>query len=108
MPLQYDIITKGTGPCPKAGDSVTVRAAGFFPDGRIFWPAKGGTESFSFRVGLGHVIRGWDEAVLQMPLGEKAKIAMTSEYAYGTKGFPEWGIEPGASLVFEMELVAIN
>nr|CCC93620.1 putative peptidyl-prolyl cis-trans isomerase [Trypanosoma congolense IL3000] len=108
MPLTRDIVKEGSGPQPCAGDSVTVLAVGLFPDGKVFWPTEGDPQPFSFRVGLGHVIRGWDEGVLQMSVGEKAKLTMTSDYAYGEKGFPLWGILPGASLVFEIELLKID
>ena len=57
-------------------------------------------------VGVGQVIRGWDEGVTTMKKGEVAKIVMTSDYAYGPKGFPAWGIMPDSTLMFEIEVIS--
>lgn len=57
-----------------------------------------GQEPFAFQVGLGQVIKGWDEGVLSMKLGEKARLTCSPDYAYGARGFPAWGY-PSLSLV---------
>lgn len=64
-----------------------------------------GQQAFSFKVGLGQVIRGWDEGVLGMRLGEIARLTCTPDYAYGAGGFPAWGIQPDSTLVFEIEVL---
>jgi len=65
-----------------------------------------GQEPFSFTIGLGQVIKGWDEGVLTMKLGEVSRITCTPDYAYGSGGFPSWGILPDSTLVFEIEVLS--
>ena len=65
-----------------------------------------GQEPFSFQVGLGQVIKGWDESVIDMSIGEVAKIHCSPDYAYGAGGFPAWGIMPNSELVFEIEVLS--
>ena len=60
------------------------------------------------QVGLGMVIRGWDEGVMTMQLGELARITVSPEYAYGPGGFPAWGIDPDSELIFEIEVLSIE
>jgi FKBP-type peptidyl-prolyl cis-trans isomerase len=67
-----------------------------------------GQRVFSFKIGLGQVIRGWDEGVAQMQLGSHATLIATEDYAYGRSGFPDWGIPPSATLRFEIELLQIQ
>jgi FK506-binding protein 1 len=62
---------------------------------------------FTFTIGVGQVIQGWDEGVMQMSLGEKAKLHITSDYGYGARG-AGGVIPPNADLVFEVELLQIN
>jgi FK506-binding protein 1 len=62
---------------------------------------------FSFKIGIGQVIRGWDEGVAQMSLGEHATLNITSDYGYGARG-AGGVIPPNADLVFDVELLAIN
>lgn len=64
-------------------------------------------QPFVTTIGTGSVIRGWDEGVPQMSLGEKAKLTITSDYAYGARGFPGL-IPPNSTLIFEVELLKIN
>jgi len=61
-----------------------------------------------FKVGNGVVIRGWDEGLMTMSVGEVAKLTIQSSWAYGPKGKPEAGIPPNATLIFDVELVKIN
>lgn len=74
--------------------------------GKKFWSTDD-TGPFSFKIGRGEVIPAWDEGVATMQLGEAARITATHESAYGEAGFPEWGIPPRATLVFEVELTGI-
>lgn len=66
-----------------------------------------GQEPFAFQVGLGQVIKGWDEGVLGMKLGESARLTCSPDYAYGARGFPAWGIQPNSTLIFEIEVLKI-
>lgn len=58
-------------------------------------------------IGEGQVIKAWDEGVLGMVLGEKARIHATADYAYGAGGFPAWGIMPNSPLIFEIEVLEV-
>ncbi|CAI5942664.1 unnamed protein product, partial [Closterium sp. NIES-65] len=74
-----------------------------------FWSTKDpGQQPFTFQVGLGNVIKGWDESVINMQLGEQARITCTPDYAYGAGGFPAWGIMPNSTLVFDIEVLSVQ
>lgn len=99
----------GSGATPKPGQTITVHCTGYLADGRKkFWSTHDDNNPFSFNVGIGQVIRGWDEGMLLMQPGETAELLMTSDYAYGARGFPAWNISPNASLLFEIELLKIQ
>ncbi|XP_068110257.1 peptidyl-prolyl cis-trans isomerase FKBP3 [Hyperolius riggenbachi] len=100
---------------PKKGDTVHCWYTGTLEDGTVFdsnvptsSKKKKGAKPLSFKVGVGKVIRGWDEALLTMTKGEKAKLEIESEWAYGKKGQPDAKIPPNAKLIFEVELVDID
>eukprot|EP00873_Tetraselmis_striata_P035660 jgi/Tetstr1/455924/TSEL_042705.t1 len=106
MGVTKNILMEGTGPAPQKGQTVTVHCTGKLADGKKFWSTKDpGQKEFQFKVGLGQVIRGWDEGVLGMKLGEVAELTCTGDYAYGASGFPAWGIGPNATLIFEIEVL---
>jgi peptidylprolyl isomerase len=67
-----------------------------------------GQTTFTFTVGMGQVIKGWDEGVLTMAQGEIARLTCSPDYAYGRGGFPAWGIMPNSELVFEIELLSFR
>ncbi|EPY36482.1 peptidylprolyl isomerase [Strigomonas culicis] len=109
MGVTRTVKKQGNGTVPKAGDKITVHCTGFLADGKKkFWSTHDDNKPFSFNVGLGQVIKGWDEGMLQMSVGETAELLMTGDYAYGPRGFPAWGIPPNASLLFEIEMLKIN
>merc|ERR1712000_83606 len=95
---------------PQKGQKVTVHCTGYVvATGKKFWSTKDpGQQQFAFHIGLGKVIKGWDEGVTQMGLGEHATLTMTPDYGYGPSGFPSWGIPPNADLRFEIELLQIE
>uniref|UniRef100_A0A3B3XHW7 peptidylprolyl isomerase n=1 Tax=Poecilia mexicana TaxID=48701 RepID=A0A3B3XHW7_9TELE len=100
---------------PKKGDTVSCWYTGSLEDGTVFdtnIPAgakkKKQTKPLSFKVGLGKVIRGWDEALLTMSKGETARLEIEPEWAYGKKGVPDSKIPPNAKLIFEVELVSVD
>ncbi|KAH7825951.1 putative FKBP-type peptidyl-prolyl cis-trans isomerase [Monocercomonoides exilis] len=108
MGWEKQILVEGTGSTPKKGQQINVHCTGYLADGKKFWSTKDpGQNIFSFRVGLGQVIRGWDEGFMSMKCGEKAILTMTGDYAYGERGFPAWGIGPNATLKFEVEIVSM-
>jgi FKBP-type peptidyl-prolyl cis-trans isomerase len=76
-------------------------------DGSKFDSSLDRGDPFAFTIGVGQVIKGWDEGVIQMSLGEKAKLEIPSEMGYGSRG-AGGAIPPDADLVFEVELLKIN
>ncbi len=111
MGFQKTILKTGKGVKPSVGQTVTVHCTGLGKNGDLtskFWSTKdAGQEPFTFKVGVGQVIKGWDEGVLTMELGEISKIHCTPDYAYGPGGFPAWGIQPNSELIFEIEVLKI-
>jgi len=101
------VTKRGNGHTPSVGETVKVRYRGSLEDGTIFDTNIGrGKPILQFKVGKGEVIRGWDEGVLEMSVGEKATITIEPEWAYGAKGV-EGKIPPNATLIFEVELESI-
>jgi len=93
---------------PKKGDTVSVRYTGKLENGQVFDTNTGRkAPALKFKVGTGKVIRGWDEALLEMSKGEKAKITIEPDWAYGAKGIPGT-IPPNSKLIFEVELESIS
>lgn len=80
---------------------------GTLQDGTVFDSSIRKGRPFRFRIGIGQVIQGWDEGVMSMSLGEKAKLTITGDYAYGPNGIPGV-IPPNATLIFEVELLAVG
>lgn len=103
--LQYEILKAGTGPIPKITDTVSCHYRGTLIDGTEFDSSYKRGESASFAV-MG-VIKGWTEALQKMPVGSKWRLAVPSALAYGDRGAGA-EIGPGAVLVFEVELLAIE
>ncbi|KAK4313525.1 hypothetical protein Pmani_015140 [Petrolisthes manimaculis] len=92
---------------PKHGQQVVVHYIGTLTDGKKFDSSRDRGKPFKFRIGNGDVIRGWDEGVAKMSVGEVAKLICSPDYAYGEKGFP--GVIPSnATLQFEVELLAVE
>jgi FKBP-type peptidyl-prolyl cis-trans isomerase FklB len=103
--LQYQVVTKGTGPIPKAGDTVVVNYRGTLLDGAEFDSTYKRGEPASFAVG--GVIKGWTEALQLMPVGSKWKLFVPASLAYGDRGAGA-DIGPSATLIFEIELLSIQ
>lgn len=105
--LQYQDLTVGDGATAQAGDSVTVHYTGWLTDGTKFDSSVDRGTPFGFRVGAGNVIAGWDEGVAGMRVGGKRKLVIPPELGYGDRG--AGGVIPGgATLVFDVELLAVN
>lgn len=104
--LQYIELTPGTGEAPSPGDVVSVHYRGTLADGSEFDSSYGRGEPFTFALGQGMVIPGWDEGIALMKEGGKARLIIPSNLAYGEQGFPPV-IPPNATLTFEVELVDI-
>ena len=103
--LQYEVMTKGSGARPTADNQVTVHYHGMLTDGTVFDSSVDRGEPAQF--GVTQVIPGWVEALQLMSVGDKWKLTIPSELAYGDKGAGGL-IGPGETLVFEVELIGIN
>lgn len=103
-----EVLKAGDGKTfPKKGQTVTVHYTGTLTDGKVFDSSRTRGQAFSFKIGVGQVIRGWDEGVATMSVGERAKLTIKSDYAYGPRGIPGV-IPPSATLVFDVELISIS
>ena len=105
--LKIERITSGNGLAPKRGDGVTVHYTGWLTNGAKFDSSVDRDEPFSFVLGEGQVIAGWDQGVAQMKTGDKVKLTIPPELAYGREGYPG-AIPPNSTLVFEVELLSVG
>jgi peptidylprolyl isomerase len=102
--LMYEVVAKGSGNNkPHPGDTVSAHYTGMFLDGRKFDSSVDRGEPIRFPVGAGRVIKGWDEALLDMTKGEKRILIIPPQLAYGSRG--RGPIPPNSTLVFEVELL---
>ena len=100
--------TVGTGAAAQAGDSVTVNYVGALTDGTVFdASANHGSSGFTFTLGAGQVIQGWDQGIVGMKVGGKRELVIPASLAYGAQGIPGV-IPPNATLVFQVELLKVQ
>jgi FKBP-type peptidyl-prolyl cis-trans isomerase FkpA len=104
--LQIEKITSGTGALPQKGQTVSVHYTGCFTDGKKFDSSVDRKDPFSFVLGAGQVIRGWDLGVAQMKIGDKVRLTIPPELGYGARG-AGGVIPPNATLIFEVELLDV-
>ena len=106
--LEYQILQEGTGEAAKHGQMVTVHYTGWLNDngkpGKKFDSSVDRGEPFSFPLGAGYVIKGWDEGVAAMKIGEKRRLIIPSNLGYGARGAGAI-IPPNATLIFDVELL---
>ena len=105
--LSYEDEVEGTGPSPQQGQIAVVHYTGWLTDGTKFDSSRDRGQPFSFPVGQGQVIRGWDEGVATMQTGGKRKLTIPPELGYGTRG-AVGVIPPNATLIFDVELLEIR
>lgn len=105
--MKYEVIKEGTGASPKRGDSVTVHYTGWLEDGTKFDSSVDRNQPFTFKLGVGQVIQGWDDGVATMRVGGKTKFFIPPELGYGSRG-AGGVIPPNAKLIFEVELLSIK
>ena len=93
-----------------AEDVVTVHATGTVEQTmKTFWSTKDdGQQPFTYQAGVGGVIAGWDQGCLGMRVGEVRKLRIPADEGYGQDGFPAWGIPPGGTLLFEIEVLSVE
>lgn len=97
----------GEGALAEAGEEITVHYTGWLTDGTKFDSSKDRYQPFSFVLGQGYVIKGWDQGVEGMKVGGKRKLTIPAELGYGARG-AGGVIPPNATLVFEVELLQVG
>lgn len=105
--LRYQIIQKGDGAQAEKGKSISVHYKGQLPDGTVFDSSYQRKQPIDFTVGVGQVIKGWDEGLQLLKVGDKARLVIPSQLAYGSQG-AGGVIPPNATLIFDVELMAVK
>ena len=112
--IRYVLYERGPGPTARPGDRLTVTYTGFLPSGKIFDASAMDGHPLRFRVGRGEVIKGWDEALLLLPAGTRARLYIPAALAYGPQGarHPDndaaYLIPPNTDLVFEVAVLKVR
>jgi len=105
--ITIDEQLEGSGDSAKDGDKVEIHYTGSFPDGKKFDSSLDRNQTFSFKLGAGQVIKGFDMGILGMKVGGKRKITIPSDLGYGSRGAGTV-IPPDQDLVFEIELISVG
>lgn len=109
--LEYEVITEGSGLSPRKGQLVTVHYTGWLNNkgekGTKFDSSVDRKQPFTFPLGVGHVIRGWDEGVASMKVGETRRLLIPAQLGYGSRGAGAI-IPPNVALIFDVELISIS
>ena len=105
--LQYWDIVVGTGATAMPGNTVKVHYSGFLTNGQKFDSSRDRGEPFSFPLGAGQVIKGWDEGVAGMKVGGQRQLRIPPDLGYGAAGAPG-AIPPNATLIFDVELLEVG
>ncbi len=103
--LQYVELVEGTGAQPQAGQTVVVHYTGTLTDGSKFDSSRDRNQPFSFKIGAGQVIAGWDEGLSTMKIGGRRKLVIPAKLGYGDRGVGP--IPGGATLIFDVELLKV-
>ena len=105
--LRYQILQKGNGAQAEKGKKISVHYKGQLADGTVFDSSYQRKQPIDFTVGIGQVIKGWDEGLQLLKVGDKARLVIPSQLAYGSQG-AGGVIPPNATLIFDVELMAVN
>ena len=106
--LQYWDIKVGAGAVAKTGDKVKVHYTGWLTTGKKFDSSVDANQPFDFTIGAGDVIKGWEEGVAGMKVGGKRQLRIPPELGYGATGTPGGPIPPNATLIFDVQLLAVK
>lgn len=98
---------KGEGASPRTGQTVVVHYTGTLDNGKVFDSSRTRNQPFEFSIGVGQVIKGWDEGVASMKVGGKRRLIIPAELGYGARG-AGGVIPPNAQLTFDVELIALK
>jgi peptidylprolyl isomerase len=104
--VEIKIISKGTGIKPATGDRITVHYEGKLTNGTVFDSSYSRNQPFTFTLGIGQVIKGWDDAFAMLQTGDKATITIPASLGYGSKS--AGSIPPNSTLIFDVELVSVK
>ena len=105
--LRYQILQKGTGAQAEKGKMISVHYKGQLTDGTVFDSSYQRKQPIDFTVGIGQVIKGWDEGLQLLQVGDKARLVIPSNLAYGSQG-AGGVIPPDATLIFDVELMEVK
>lgn len=108
MGVEIEILKAGDNKTyPQKGNKCTIHYTGKLTNGKVFDSSVSRGQPFETKIGVGQVIKGWDEGVMKMSLGEKSILTISSDYAYGSRG-AAGVIPPNSDLIFEVELLKIQ
>ena len=105
--LEIQVLDAGDGQIVEPGDTIVCNYLGQIWDGQVFDNSFDRGQPLSFQIGVGMVIRGWDEGLVGQRVGSRVLLSIPSELGYGSRGVPQAGIKGGDTLVFVTEILAV-